>query len=233
AAMANTLFLRLEGPLQPWGERARWRVRDTAPEPTKSGVVGLLACALGLQADADIQALTRQVRVGVRCDLPGELVRDYHTVVGGVLSAEGKIKRTPSTGKIETVVSERYYLADASFLVAVQAPPELIERLAEAVQHPHWPIYLGRKSCVPTQPVFAGTGDYPTLLDALQAAPRCDRWPADQTMHIRAVVECAPREGVRRRDEILSRAFRTYTTRYTHDLALEFPPVDGEMEEEV
>ncbi|MGC8879968.1 MAG: CRISPR-associated protein Cas5, partial [Anaerolineae bacterium] len=32
--MANTLFLRLEGPLQAWGERARWRVRDTAPEPT-------------------------------------------------------------------------------------------------------------------------------------------------------------------------------------------------------
>jgi CRISPR system Cascade subunit CasD len=51
--MANTLFLRLEGPLQSWGERARWDVRDTAPEPTKSGVIGLLACALGLSADED------------------------------------------------------------------------------------------------------------------------------------------------------------------------------------
>ncbi|PWH15264.1 MAG: type I-E CRISPR-associated protein Cas5/CasD [Ardenticatenia bacterium] len=231
--MANTLFLRLEGPLQAWGERARWGVRDSAPEPTKSGVVGLLACALGLQADADIQALSRQVRIGVRCDLPGEPLRDYHTVVGGVLSAEGKIKRTGSTGEIETVVSERYYLADASFLVAVQAPPELIERMAEAVQHPHWPIYLGRKSCVPTRPVFAGTGDYPTLLDALRAAPRCDRWPSCQETRVRVVVECAPREGVRRRDEIVSRAFRTYATRYTCDLELEFPPVDEEMDQEV
>lgn len=231
--MPNTLFLRLEGPLQAWGERARWGVRDSATEPTKSGVVGLLACALGLQADEDIQALSRQVRVGVRCDLPGELLRDYHTVVGGVLCAEGKIKRTQKTGEIETVVSERYYLADASFLVAVQAPPELIARLAEAVQHPHWPIYLGRKSCVPSRPVFQGTGDYPTLVDALQAAPRCEHWPANEPMRVRAVVECAPREGVRRRDEIVSRAFRTYTTRYTREEELEFPPAEGKKDEEV
>src|SRR5205814_6367260 len=39
--------LRLEGPLQSWGSRARWDVRDTEPEPTKSGVIGLLGCALG------------------------------------------------------------------------------------------------------------------------------------------------------------------------------------------
>lgn len=231
--MANTLFLRLEGPLQAWGERARWIVRDSAPEPTKSGVVGLLACALGLQADADIQALTRQVRIGVRCDRPGELLRDYHTVVGGVLNAEGKIKRTGSTGGIETVVSERYYLADASFLVAIQAPSELVEQLAAAVQHPRWPIYLGRKSCVPARPVFAGTGDYASLVEALQAAPRCEHWPTDKPMRIRAVVECAPRDGVRRRDEIVSRAFRTYTSRYACEVELEFPPIDGAGDEEV
>ncbi|MGQ9787375.1 MAG: type I-E CRISPR-associated protein Cas5/CasD, partial [Anaerolineae bacterium] len=188
--MPNTLFLRLEGPLQAWGERARWTVRDTAPEPTKSGVVGLLACALGLQTDEDIQALSRQVRIGVRCDRPGILLRDYHTVVSGVLSADGKIKKTQSTKKIESVVSERYYLADASFLVAVQATPEWIERLADAVRHPHWPIYLGRKSCVPSQPIFQGVGDHPTLEEALQAAPRCDLWPADEPVQVRAVVEC-------------------------------------------
>ena len=41
------LFLRLEGPLQSWGIRSRWDVRETQPEPTKSGVIGLLGCALG------------------------------------------------------------------------------------------------------------------------------------------------------------------------------------------
>ena len=52
--MANTLFLRLEGPLQSWGERGHWAVRDTAPEPTKSGVVGLLGCALGRHDDVAV-----------------------------------------------------------------------------------------------------------------------------------------------------------------------------------
>jgi len=43
----NTVFVRLEGPLQSWGTRARWGERDTELEPTKSGVIGLVACALG------------------------------------------------------------------------------------------------------------------------------------------------------------------------------------------
>ena len=39
------LLLRLEAPLQSWGTRSRWDVRDTATEPTKSGIIGLLGCA--------------------------------------------------------------------------------------------------------------------------------------------------------------------------------------------
>ncbi len=230
--MPNTLFLRLEGPLQAWGERARWTIRDSAPEPTKSGVVGLLACALGLQADEDIRNLSRQVRIGVRCDLPGTLQRDYHTVIGGVLNAEGKIKRQ-RTSEIETVVSERFYLMDASFIVAVQAAPDLIDRLADAVQHPVWPIYLGRKSCVPARPIFQGLGDYVTLKEALQAAPRCDRWPVDQAVSVRIVLECPTRQGVRRRDEILSRTFRTYASRYIQEEELVIPPSDQPENEEV
>src|SRR5690242_15982985 len=98
--MPNTLFLRLEGLMQSWGERAHWSVRDTAPEPTKSGVVGLLACALGLNQDDDIRDLSRQVEVGVRCDRPGHRLVDYHTVTGGVMSAEGKVKRNATTHEL-------------------------------------------------------------------------------------------------------------------------------------
>ena len=58
--MANTLFLRLEGPLQSWGERGRWSVRDTALEPTKSGVIGLIACALGYRDDTQIRPLSEK-----------------------------------------------------------------------------------------------------------------------------------------------------------------------------
>ena len=41
------LVLRLEGPLQSWGENAKWDFRDSSTMPTKSGIVGLLGCAMG------------------------------------------------------------------------------------------------------------------------------------------------------------------------------------------
>ncbi len=226
--MPNTLFLRLEGALQSWGERARWSVRDTAPEPTKSGVVGLLGCALGYGEDDELRRLSRALHIGVRCDRPGTLLVDYHTVVGGVLSAEGKIKKTVSTGEWETVVSWRHYLCDASFLVAVQSREELlIERLAAAVQAPHWPVFLGRKSCPPSRPVFEGVGEYGTLEQALAALPLQCNLNVYLTQ-VRAVIECAPAEGVRRRDEIDSRRRNTFLPRYTLDTLITVP-VESEV----
>ena len=43
-----TLLLRLAAPLQSWGSDSKFETRKTDREPTKSGVVGLLAAALGL-----------------------------------------------------------------------------------------------------------------------------------------------------------------------------------------
>ncbi len=221
--MVNTLFLRLEGPMQAWGERARWSVRDTAPEPTKSGVVGLLACALGLNEDSEVSSLSRQIRIGVRCDQLGFTLVDYHTVVGGVMSAEGKIKKNATTKESETVVSWRTYLCDASFLVAIQAEPRTIEQLATAIQAPCWPIFLGRKSCPPSIPPFVGVGDFASLPDALEAiaiepAKVAPAKRAADAIQVRAVIECLPSEGVLRRDEIHTLSRRTYNPRYTRDV---------------
>jgi len=218
--MANSLFLRLEGPLQAWGERARWSVRDTAPEPTKSGVVGLLACAAGLSRDEDLREISRQVRLGVRCDRPGMPLVDYHTVVGGVMSAEGRVKRNATTREPETVVSWRHYLCDASFLTVVQAAPQWIAMLAEAAQRPHWPIYLGRKSCPPGLPIFEGVGDYPSLQTALQAWPIRAAEETGTMIGVRALIECAADEGLRRRDEVISRSRRTFGPRYSREVYL-------------
>lgn len=44
-----TLLLRLAAPLQSWGSDSKFETRKTDREPTKSGVVGLLAAALGLR----------------------------------------------------------------------------------------------------------------------------------------------------------------------------------------
>ena len=222
---ANTLFLRLEGPLQAWGERGRWSIRDTASEPTKSGVVGLLACALGLSADEDISNLSRSIRIGIRCDRAGSVLRDYHTVVGGVMSAEGKIKINASTKEPETVVSERYYLSDASFLVAVQAEPQLISRLRDVLQDPTWPFFLGRKSCPPSTPVFEGAGNFPSPEEALKSMPVLLRNPnGEKQIRLRTVLECNPQEksAIRRRDEIASRARRTFQPRYVCEKLLDY-----------
>lgn len=224
---ANTLFLRLEGPFQSWGERAQWAVRDTAHEPTKSGVVGLLCCALGLSADHDLRAISRQIRMGVRCDRPGVPVVDYHTIVGGVLSAEGKVKVNANTKEPETVVSWRHYLCDASFLVAVQSQPDLIERLAAAVNNPIWTFFLGRKSCPPARPVYEGVGQFADLTSALTAQPLSLRQPSG-VVTLCAILETKPGEGVRRKDEINSNQMRTFLPRYTVEMPLQ---VENQAEE--
>ena len=226
--MANTLFLRLEGPLQSWGERARWTVRDSAPEPTKSGIVGLLGCALGLGGDDDLRSLSKAIRVAVRCDRPGTPLVDYHTVVGGVLSAQNRIKINANTHEAETVVSHRTYLSDASFLVAVRCDDgELVQRLASALKSPHWPIFLGRKCCVPSLPPLEGTGDFESLEAALEARPARVAGATGETVRLRGVIECEPRSGVRRRDEVISRAQRTFGPRWTRDTIIAVPVDKG------
>ena len=216
--MANTLFIRLEGPMQSWGERGRWSVRDTAPEPTKSGVVGLLGCALGIHNDIELRTLSRALRMGVRCDRPGTPLIDYHTVGGGyehpaLLNAAGKPKL--SSGGPHTEQTWRHYLTEASFLVALQGKPDLIIRLADALQNPRWIIYLGRKSCPPSRPPYDGVGEFGDLEAALAEWRRHSSMDDAATIRVRAVIQCTPSRGVIRRDEVLSRTRRVFAPRYT------------------
>jgi len=147
----NTLFLRLEGPLQAWGDhRSKFIVRRTAKAPTKSGVIGILCAALGVpRSEVAKIAQLAGLRMAARLDAPGFLWSDYNTVGAkrAMPTAEGKLKE-------ETMITYREYLCDASFLVALQGDHALIAELAEAVQKPKWTLYLGRKSCPPSRPIF-------------------------------------------------------------------------------
>ncbi len=78
----HVLLIRLAGPLQSWGVTGRFARRDTHSRPTKSGVIGLCAAALGLPREEPLGELA-EVRFGVRADRPGTPLRDYHTVGGG------------------------------------------------------------------------------------------------------------------------------------------------------
>ena len=163
----SVLLLRLSGPFQAWGIQSRFGVRDTGLEPSKSGVVGLLCAALGRPRHEPLQDLA-MLRMGVRADQEGRLLRDYHTAgKGGYLHASGDIERT------KLIVSSRYYLADARFLVALEGEDELLRRLHAALRNPVWPLYLGRKAFPPGEPVWLADGYRvgEELLEALQLYP--------------------------------------------------------------
>lgn len=221
--MANTLFLRLEGPLQSWGVRAHWEERDTTFEPTKSGVIGLIGCAMGLRRnDQRLHELSESMQMGVRVDRAGTLLVDYHTTGGakaadgepeGMLNAQGKLKR-------ETDVSTRRYLMDASFIVALRGAETDVEACAHALQHPVWPIFLGRKACVPTEPVYAASGDYAALSTALKAQPLAERVTMDT---LRLIIECKPGEGNARNDAIGVPARRLFWPRYVKEERFQLP----------
>lgn len=156
------LLLRLTGPLQSWGERSHFNERDTARFPTRSGVIGLLAAALGRPRDAGIDDLNA-LSITIRTDRPGIILRDLHTVGGGlpakatVTTAEGK-KRPGDTG---TLLTHRSYLADAAFTLALTTGGDtaLLNQVATALAAPHWPPYLGRRSCPPEGPLLLGQFD--------------------------------------------------------------------------
>jgi len=161
-----TLLLRLAGPMQSWGTTSRFDQRDTGKEPSKSGVIGLLAAALGIDREnwIDIEPLTR-LAMGVRHDRPGVLKRDYQTAQNIISADRSKVH--------ETAVTTRDYLADAMFLVGLEGMDRaLLERAHAALQNPVWPLALGRKSYVPSESIWieGGVVDTP-LLEALAAWP--------------------------------------------------------------
>jgi CRISPR system Cascade subunit CasD len=153
------MVLRLAAPLQSWGGQTDFNRRETLAEPTRSGVIGLLAAAQGRRRGDPIEDLLH-LRLGVRVDQPGSLLRDYHTVsdfrgvplLTAQLSAKGAQKRTQPAK--HTAVTQRYYLQDAAFVAVVEGPQELLHGLTAAVRRPAFPLALGRRACVPTQPLL-------------------------------------------------------------------------------
>ena len=133
----STLLLRLAAPLQSWGIDSKFDIRRTGREPSKSGVIGLICAALGIKRDDDeMVSQLATLRFGVRVDKEGHFVRDFHMV---------------RSKKGESYVTNRYYLADAEFLVGFESvDEELLKKIEYALLNPVFPLYLGRRSCPPT-----------------------------------------------------------------------------------
>ncbi len=221
----SVLLLRLSGPMQSWGVQSRFTVRDTGLEPSKSGVVGLLCAALGRRREepvADLAALA----MGVRVDQEGVMARDYHTAgKGGILKASGQVERK------NLVVSNRYYLSDARFLVGLEGDDlDLLAQLHAALRDPVWTLYLGRKAFVPGEPVWLKDGLLPEtdLRAALDTYPwlGCDsRKRLDQ---VRLVLEDPENGAEIRPDQPLSFAERRFAPRRVRTEFIPAPPMKEE-----
>ena len=197
AEKKQLLVLRLDGPLQSWGENAKWDFRDSSTMPTKSGIVGLLGCAMGEERSSPVLVeLAQSITVAVRADRPGVKFVDFQTVEGNPL-------RTADGGKRKNGVflSPHAYLQDSCFTVFIDTTAEWQERIISALENPKWCMYLGRKNCVPSRPIQAKVVESDDMLKTLEEYPAAER--AAKTM----VYECESPDStaasIRRSDDLV------------------------------
>lgn len=159
-----TLLLRLHAPLQSWGSESVYDNRETDDMPTKSGVIGMLAAALGRKRTDSLEDLA-ELKFGVRVDCQGTRLNDFQiTQMGGKLNAN---------------LSNKVYLSDAIFLVGLSCEnEEFLKVLEDALLHPKFILFLGRRSCPPTQPLVLGIRNrdlYSALLEEEWLVPNWRR----------------------------------------------------------
>jgi CRISPR system Cascade subunit CasD len=162
--MSDTAYLALllGGPLQSWGFSSRFQRRTTGLHPTKSGIIGLVSAAMGLAKGSPEEAEWLPKLSALKSTsivLPRNDVRrleDFHTTGGGYdkkthpqfipRKASGRPSDNPT-------VSRRQYLLEARFGVILAGDRFVLERAAAALQDPIWGVWLGRKSCIPAEPI--------------------------------------------------------------------------------
>jgi CRISPR system Cascade subunit CasD len=166
------LALLLDGPMQSWGFASRFTRRTTALHPTKSGVVGLLAAAMGIDKHGPDEAARIATLSALECttitlpkkrgtrELPMLRLSDYHTIGGGYDPKADRMKmpRKANGSSPDTVLSERHYLLDARFGVLLEGERDWLEQIANKLRDPTWGLWLGRKCCIPATPLLVGVG---------------------------------------------------------------------------
>lgn len=139
-----TIKMVLEGAFASWCVDLPKRYRPTNETPSRDAIVGLIACALGRTTDDpnhDLEGI--QIVLG-QWSIEG-VVEDYHTI-SNAITYGGKPGRN--------AITHREYVTNPRYEIYVTGPSEVINMIAEALSFPRWPLYLGRKACVPSRPVF-------------------------------------------------------------------------------
>lgn len=135
----KTILLKLKGPMQSWGTSSHFETRNTDYYPSKSAVIGIIAACFGYRRDQEQQIKElNELDFALRVDQQGMLLRDYHIA-----------QKYKETGEFEkTYVTNRYYMEDAVFVIAIShASDQQVEEIYEALQHPYFSPFMGRRSC--------------------------------------------------------------------------------------
>ncbi len=184
----EALLLRLDAPLMSFGGVVVDEHNPTDPLPYRAMLAGLLANALGMTRaqEREFASLQSRIRYAARRDRRGETLVDYQTVD---LSPDGPLdsalgwttrgtleERKGGTASDGTHIRYRHYLADAIVTVALTLePPESepsLRSVSDALRLPARALFLGRKCCLPSGPVWLAEVAATTLREALERTPR-------------------------------------------------------------
>lgn len=182
----DVLILRLEGPMISFGAPIVDNRGVIQEHPPLSMLTGLIGNALGYRhGDTEqLQKLQERIRYAARCDRPGERFTDFQTVdlsqdflkrTGWTTRGEREDRRG-GTASEATHIRYRQYLADASYTVALALQPAGgglldLNTVADALERPARPLFIGRKTCLPAVPLLAGRTEAANVLEALQEWP--------------------------------------------------------------
>ena len=162
------LALYLRAPLQSWGASSKFGDRGTLDAPTRSGLLGLLAAACGVDKndearDREWLARAAKLSMTVLAFRRGDRMTDYHTVGARYDKDNPWQKRmipTTADGKPRgTDITHRDYLTDSIFGVVFSGDEALLEEMGSGIANPVYGVWLGRKSCIPTEPILVGIFD--------------------------------------------------------------------------
>ncbi|WP_034945718.1 type I-E CRISPR-associated protein Cas5/CasD [Erwinia oleae] len=156
--MKRYLVFQLYAPLASWGVEAVGEVRHTAPVPTRSAILGLLAAAVGIRREEEerLALFNQHYHLALRpLSSVERWLRDYHTVSmprenkkHRYVTRRDELRMAPA--EVGTIITQREYRCDGYWHIAVseqsQAPEDLAT-LHAALLAPRFPLYLGRKSC--------------------------------------------------------------------------------------
>lgn len=136
----TTLVLQFIGPLQSYGTEKTYTKRRSNRYPTKSAVVGIISAAYGYNKNDIRSQRFNNLIMSVRIDQPGTILTDYHTTIAK-----------------DKYLTFREYLQDAKFTIFLESNDnQLILEISKKLREPVYAPVLGRRNCVPSQPVFNG-----------------------------------------------------------------------------